>query len=99
MVRDLVVVVVELLLKVHFVILQGSGGGARDPAAGRATPYPAPPLPDRDSGYGDEETRSIDWGSVLSLSSRSALDPPEDAWPDDWGWSEDSFVRLLVPTS
>ncbi|XP_032521108.2 uncharacterized protein LOC116772910 [Danaus plexippus] len=73
--------------------------GARDPAAGRATPFPAPPAPDRDSGYGDEEQRTIDWGSVLSLSSRSALDPPEDAWPDDWGWSEDSFVRLLVPTS
>ena len=66
--------------------------GARD-AAGRATPFPAPPPPDRDSGYGDEEPRAIDWGSVLSLSS------PEDAWPDDWGWSEDSFVRLLVPTS
>lgn len=72
---------------------------ARDPAAGRTTPFPAPPPPDRDSGYGDEEQRTIDWGSVLSLSSRSALDPPEDAWPDDWGWSEDSFVRLLVPTS
>lgn len=72
--------------------------GARD-AGGRATPFPAPAPPDRDSGYGDEETRTIDWGSVLSLSSRSALDPPEDAWPDDWGWSEDSYVRLLVPTS
>ncbi|CAG4953702.1 unnamed protein product [Parnassius apollo] len=82
----------------------GAGGArcellsARDPAAGRATPSLAPPAPDRDSGYGDEE-RAIDWGSVLSLSSRSALDPPEDAWPDDWGWGEDSFVRLLVPTS
>lgn len=70
---------------------------ARD-GGGRATPFPAPPPPDRDSGYGDEE-RAIDWGSVLSLSSRSALDPAEDAWPDDWGWGEDSFVRLLVPTS
>lgn len=69
----------------------------RDPGSGRATPYPAPAAPDRDSGY--ESERSIDWGSVLSLSSRSALDPAEDAWPDDWGWSEDSFVRLLVPTS
>lgn len=66
--------------------------------AGRATPFPTPAAPDRDSGYGDEE-RAIDWGSVLSLSSRSALDPAEDSWPDDWGWSEDGFVRLLVPTS
>ncbi|XP_050675383.1 uncharacterized protein LOC126972570 [Leptidea sinapis] len=65
-------------------------------AARPATPYPAPA---RDSGYGDDEPRAIDWGSVLSLSSRSALDPPEESWPDDWGWSEDSFVRLLVPTS
>lgn len=71
---------------------------SRDPPGGRTTPFPTPAPPDRDSGFGDEE-RTIDWGSVLSLSSRSALDPAEDAWPDDWGWSEDSFVRLLVPTS
>ncbi|GBP03938.1 hypothetical protein EVAR_74735_1 [Eumeta japonica] len=70
---------------------------ARDSAAGRATPFPTPPPPDRDSGFGDEE-RTIDWGSVLSLSSRSALDPAEDTWAEDWGWPDDGLVRLLVPT-
>lgn len=70
-----------------------------EPPASRApTPFPTAAPPDRDSGYGDSE-RSIDWGSVLSLSSRSALDPAEDAWPDDWGWSEEGFARLPVPTS
>ena len=45
-------------------------------SSGRATPFPSSGLPDTDSGYGDEDcTRSINWGSVLSLSSQSALDP------------------------
>ncbi|XP_059618842.1 uncharacterized protein LOC132263207 [Phlebotomus argentipes] len=45
-------------------------------SGGRATPFPAAGLPDTDSGYGDEDcTRPINWGSVLSLSSQSALDP------------------------
>lgn len=41
---------------------------------GRATPFPNSSLPDTDSGYGDEE-KPINWESVLSLSSQSALDP------------------------
>uniref|UniRef100_A0A1B0CG96 Protein rp20-26 oh-glycosylation sites n=1 Tax=Lutzomyia longipalpis TaxID=7200 RepID=A0A1B0CG96_LUTLO len=45
-------------------------------SSGRATPFPTAGLPDTDSGYGDEDcTRPINWGSVLSLSSQSALDP------------------------
>ncbi|GAB0086130.1 hypothetical protein DMENIID0001_001260 [Sergentomyia squamirostris] len=45
-------------------------------SGGRATPFPSAGLPDTDSGYGDEDcTRPINWGSVLSLSSQSALDP------------------------
>lgn len=55
----------------------------KDPQSGRATPFPAPPgFPDNDSGYGETESekspdfsRPINWGSVLSLSSQSALDP------------------------
>lgn len=56
----------------------------KDPQSGRATPFPASGgYPDTDSGYGGEEGdlspdgqfRSINWGSVLSLSSQSALDP------------------------
>lgn len=48
----------------------------RDSQSGRATPFPTSGLPDTDSGYGDEDcTRPINWGSVLSLSSQSALDP------------------------
>jgi hypothetical protein len=63
----------------------------KDPSSGRATPFPASPLisslasqnnaNDTDSAFGDVDdvdsssTRSIDWGSVLSLSSQSALDP------------------------
>lgn len=46
--------------------------------SGRATPYPLGQLPDNDSGYGgddDCDLRPINWGSVLSLSSQSALDP------------------------
>lgn len=47
----------------------------RDSQSGRATPFPVTG-PDTDSGYGDEDgTRPINWGSVLSLSSQSALDP------------------------
>lgn len=47
----------------------------RDSQSGRATPFPGAG-PDTDSGYGDEDgTRPINWGSVLSLSSQSALDP------------------------
>lgn len=53
-------------------------------APGRATPFPAPPA-DADSGYGDEEcARPIDWGSVLSLSSQSALDPLNNNEPSGW---------------
>lgn len=38
------------------------------------TPYPSPCSSDSDSGLG-EDSRSINWGSVLSLSSQSDLDP------------------------
>lgn len=56
----------------------------KDPQSGRATPFPASNgYPSTDSGYGGDEGdmspdgqfRSINWGSVLSLSSQSALDP------------------------
>lgn len=49
----------------------------RDNQSGRATPFPPPTsIADSDSGYGDEDNnRSINWSSVLSLSSQSALDP------------------------
>lgn len=62
----------------------------KDPSSGRATPFPSPGISslasqnninDTDSAFGDVDdvdsgsTRSIDWGSVLSLSSQSALDP------------------------
>lgn len=61
----------------------------KDPPSGRATPFPLPAISslaaqtasDTDSAFGDVDdvesnsTRSIDWGSVLSLSSQSALDP------------------------
>jgi hypothetical protein len=63
----------------------------KDPSSGRATPFPTSPgisqlasnstNSDTDSAFGDiddvdsSSTRSIDWGSVLSLSSQSALDP------------------------
>lgn len=55
----------------------------KDPQSGRATPFPAAGgYPDTDSGYGEDgdlspdgQFRSINWGSVLSLSSQSALDP------------------------
>uniref|UniRef100_A0A336KXA0 CSON001111 protein n=1 Tax=Culicoides sonorensis TaxID=179676 RepID=A0A336KXA0_CULSO len=58
----------------------------KDPQSGRATPFPASNgYPDTDSGYGDTpentdlspdgQLKSINWGSVLSLSSQSALDP------------------------
>lgn len=55
------------------------------PPAGRLTPFPAP---DTDSGYGEEEcARPIDWGSVLSLSSQSALDPLNNNEPcGGGGW-------------
>lgn len=46
-------------------------------SSGRATPYPMTSMLDTDSGVGDDsrDTRSINWGSVLSLSNQSALDP------------------------
>lgn len=48
----------------------------RDSQSGRATPFPSIGLPDTDSGYGDDDaTKPINWGSVLSLSSQSSLDP------------------------
>lgn len=62
----------------------------KDPSSGRATPFPSPGISalaaqnnsnDTDSAFGDVDdvdsgsNRSIDWGSVLSLSSQSALDP------------------------
>ena len=45
--------------------------------SGRATPFPlANQCCDSDSGVGDEDNaKSINWGSVLSLSSQSDLDP------------------------
>jgi len=47
----------------------------KEAQSGRATPFPLSG-PDTDSGFGDEDcTRPINWGSVLSLSSQSALDP------------------------
>lgn len=50
------------------------------PEQGRLTPFPLPPSSgaetDADSGIGDsDDSRSINWGSVLSLSSQSPLDP------------------------
>lgn len=50
------------------------------PEQGRLTPFPMPPTSsnetDADSGIGDsDDSRSINWGSVLSLSSQSPLDP------------------------
>ncbi|XP_015591173.1 uncharacterized protein LOC107265828 [Cephus cinctus] len=50
------------------------------PEQGRLTPFPLPPSSsnetDTDSGIGDsDDSRSINWGSVLSLSSQSPLDP------------------------
>ncbi|CAD6209163.1 GSCOCG00003759001-RA-CDS [Cotesia congregata] len=50
------------------------------PEQGRLTPFPIPPTAsnetDVDSGIGDsDDSRSINWGSVLSLSSQSPLDP------------------------
>ncbi|XP_062535832.1 uncharacterized protein LOC134205000 [Armigeres subalbatus] len=57
----------------------------KDPQSGRATPFPSTTnsgssltngYHDGDSGFGDDDcTRPINWGSVLSLSSQSALDP------------------------
>lgn len=62
----------------------------KDPSSGRATPFPSPGISslasqsnvsDTDSAFSDVDdvdsvnNRSIDWGSVLSLSSQSALDP------------------------
>ncbi|XP_055551253.1 uncharacterized protein LOC129733754 [Wyeomyia smithii] len=56
----------------------------KDPHSGRATPFPSGTggalagngYHDSDSGFGDDDcTRPINWGSVLSLSSQSALDP------------------------
>ncbi|XP_044728809.1 probable serine/threonine-protein kinase DDB_G0280133 isoform X2 [Chrysoperla carnea] len=44
-------------------------------ASGRATPFPSQTV-DTDSGLGDEDTsRSINWSSVLSLTSQTDLDP------------------------
>ena len=47
------------------------------PEQGRLTPFPVSAAEtDADSGIGDsEDSRSINWGSVLSLSSQSPLDP------------------------
>ncbi|TGZ39345.1 Uncharacterized protein DBV15_09812 [Temnothorax longispinosus] len=50
------------------------------PEQGRLTPFPVSPTSsgetDVDSGIGDsDDSRSINWGSVLSLSSQSPLDP------------------------
>ncbi|XP_030762537.1 uncharacterized protein LOC115887288 isoform X1 [Sitophilus oryzae] len=42
-------------------------------SSGRATPFPSS-APDTDSGIGDEDTRPINWGSVLSLSSQTDLE-------------------------
>lgn len=53
----------------------------QNPEHGRLTPFPLPPTSssetDSDSGIGDcsDDSRSINWGSVLSLSSQSPLDP------------------------
>lgn len=52
----------------------------QQPEQGRLTPFPMPPSSsgetDVDSGIGDsDDSRSINWGSVLSLSSQSPLDP------------------------
>lgn len=41
--------------------------------SGRATPFPSQ-APDTDSGIGDDESRPINWGSVLSLSSQTDLE-------------------------
>lgn len=44
-------------------------------SSGRATPFPSA-LPDTDSGIGDDEmTKPINWGSVLSLTAQTDLEP------------------------
>ncbi|KAF5308169.1 hypothetical protein FQR65_LT06349 [Abscondita terminalis] len=44
-------------------------------SSGRATPFPST-LPDTDSGIGDDEmTKPINWGSVLSLTAQTDLEP------------------------
>lgn len=44
-------------------------------SSGRATPFPAAPA-DGDSGIGDEDSgRAINWGTVLSLTSQTDLEP------------------------
>ncbi|KAL5273204.1 hypothetical protein ACFFRR_000147 [Megaselia abdita] len=50
----------------------------RENNSGRVTPFPATStINDNDSSYSseDDSNRSINWSSVLSLSSQSALDP------------------------
>lgn len=41
--------------------------------SGRATPFPSS-VPDTDSGIGDDESKPINWGTVLSLTSQTDLE-------------------------
>ncbi|XP_011303676.1 uncharacterized protein tara isoform X1 [Fopius arisanus] len=61
-------------------VIQAPMAQLQPPEQGRLTPFPMPPTSssetDVDSGIGDsDDSRSINWGSVLSLSSQSPLDP------------------------
>ena len=61
-------------------VIQAPIAQLQPPEQGRLTPFPMPPTSssetDADSGIGDsDDSRSINWGSVLSLSSQSPLDP------------------------
>ncbi|XP_063984694.1 uncharacterized protein LOC135166420 isoform X1 [Diachasmimorpha longicaudata] len=61
-------------------VIQAPMAQLQPPEQGRLTPFPMPPISsnetDVDSGIGDsDDSRSINWGSVLSLSSQSPLDP------------------------
>lgn len=55
----------------------GSGNSLLTIGSTNGTTGGSSPHSDADSGFGDETdcTRPINWGSVLSLSSQSALDP------------------------
>ncbi|KAK7872007.1 hypothetical protein R5R35_004522 [Gryllus longicercus] len=69
-------------------------------SSGRATPFPGVSHSsnyDTDSGMGDEESgRGINWGSVLSLSSQSDLDPlnNNELYPSSPSHSSSSSMGL-----
>ena len=67
-------------------------------SSGRATPFPATPTADTDSGIGDDDsTRPINWGSVLSLTSQTDLESlnnnelyAELGLTSDFEWNKES---------